>query len=227
MTDRRADPAPASGALWRNLLRLCIVAALALGLHLAVGWARARVGEDSAASALMPALLVGLLMLYALLIALPFVPGVEIGLALMAMQGPWIAPWIYLATLAGLGLAFAAGACLPYTPLRRVLADLRLTRVCQLIDRLEKLDRSARLALVAASAPRWLGPLTRFRHLVLALLVNLPGNSVLGGGGGLLLLAGFSRLFSPLATLATLALAVAPVPLLVWGLDLDATAWAP
>lgn len=227
MTDRRADLAPAPGALWRNLLRVFIVAALALGLHFAVGWARARVGEDGAASALMPALLVGLLTLYAVLIALPFVPGVEIGLALMAMQGTWIAPWIYLATIAGLALAFGAGAWLPHAHLRRVLTDLRLARVCRLIDRLEKLDRDARLTLLAALAPRWLGPLTRFRHLMLALLVNLPGNSVLGGGGGLLFLAGFSRLFSPLATLATLALAVAPVPLLVWGLNLDATAWAP
>ncbi|MGB3315212.1 MAG: hypothetical protein WBB85_12430, partial [Albidovulum sp.] len=53
-------------------------------------------------------------------------------------------------------------------------------------------------------------------YVLLALLINLPGNSLLGGGGGILLLAGMSRLFSPLATLATVAIAVAPVPILVY-----------
>jgi hypothetical protein len=56
----------------------------------------------------------------------------------------------------------------------------------------------------------------RFRYVALALLINLPGSSLIGGGGGILLLAGLSGLFLPKATFLTLALAVAPVPLLVW-----------
>jgi hypothetical protein len=38
--------------------------------------------------------LAGLLLAYSVLIAAPFVPGIELGLTLMAMEGPWIAPWI-------------------------------------------------------------------------------------------------------------------------------------
>lgn len=227
MADRRAGSATfASGPILRTALRLCLIVVLAWGLHLLLGWGRARLetgGTEMAA--MMPALFIALLLLYALLIALPFVPGVEIGLALMMAEGPQAAPWVYLATLLGLSLAFAAGASLPYALLHNWLVDLRLVRVCRLLHRIEPLDRDARLALLADSAPNWLGPLTRFRHLVLALLVNVPGNALLGGGGGILFLAGFSRLFSPLPTIATLAIAVAPVPLLVWSFGIDPTAW--
>jgi hypothetical protein len=208
------------------LLRLCLIVGLAWCFHLLLGWSRTQLETGSnGLAAMMPALFMGLLLLYALLIALPFVPGIEIGLALMMAEGPQAAPWVYLATLLGLALAFAAGASLPYALLRNWLVDLRLVRICRLLDRLEPLDRDARLALLVDHAPNWLGPLTRFRHLVLALLVNLPGNALLGGGGGILFLAGFSRLFSTLPTIATLAVAVAPVPLLVWSFGIDPTAW--
>jgi len=52
--------------------------------------------------------------------------------------------------------------------------------------------------------------------VLLALLINLPGNSLIGGGGGILLVAGPSRLFSLPALVVTLILATAPVPLAVW-----------
>ena len=67
--------------------------------------------------------LVALLLAYALLIAIPFVPGVELGLTLMMVEGAIIAPFIWAATLLGLVLAFAAGAFLPYPVLRRTLED--------------------------------------------------------------------------------------------------------
>jgi hypothetical protein len=51
-----------------------------------------------------------------------------------------------------------------------------------------------------------------YRYVVLALAVNTPCNSVIGGGGGIMLMAGLSGLFSPLAVFATMALAVSPVP---------------
>lgn len=225
MVDRRLDTLPTLGALRRNLVRLCAVAAMAWGLHLGLGWARARLGTGGPAGTLMPMLLIAMLALYALMIAVPFVPGVEIGLALMAIEGPTIAPWIYLTTLCGLTLAYAAGALMPYALLHRVLADLRLLRLCRLIERVEPLGPEARLAMLRTVTPVRLRPLLRFRYLVVAVLVNIPGNAAAGGGGGILFLAGFSRLFSPLGTFATLALAVAPVPLLYWSFGPDATDW--
>lgn len=229
MADRHPDPTPAPatapGGLRRSLLRLCLIAALAWSLHEFLDRSHAWLDSPGAPPVLMPAMAIGLLALYTLLIALPFVPGVEIGLALLMAAGPGIAPWVYLATLLGLTLAFAAGSLIPSAPLQRILEDLRLFGPGRMLARLDPLDGEARLALLTTAAPGWLGRAARFRYLVLALLVNLPGNAVLGGGGGILFLAGFSRLFSPLPMIATLALAVAPVPLLVWGLGLDAAAW--
>ncbi|NNL35816.1 MAG: hypothetical protein HKP35_08360 [Silicimonas sp.] len=53
----------------------------------------------------------------------------------------------------------------------------------------------------------------RNRYLALAIAINVPGNSLVGGGGGLAFVAGASGLFSFPAFLLTIMLAVAPVPL--------------
>ena len=45
-------------------------------------------------------------------------------------------------------------------------------------------------------------------------LTDVPGNVVLGGGGGIALLAGFSGRFRYWAFLAVCSVAVAPVPIL-------------
>jgi hypothetical protein len=53
------------------------------------------------------------------------------------------------------------------------------------------------------------------RHLTLAVCLNLPGNSVLGGGGGIAALCGLSRQFHWWRYVLTLIVATAPLPLLV------------
>jgi len=45
--------------------------------------------------------------------------------------------------------------------------------------------------------------------------LNIPGNYVIGGGGGIALIAGVSRVYSIPGFLLTILLAVAPVPLAV------------
>jgi hypothetical protein len=165
--------------------------------------------------------LVGFLIAYALLIAVPFVPGVEIGLTLMVMEGAWIAPLIYLSTVAGLSLAYAAGEWIPYARLHRIFEDLRLTKACRLLSAVEPLSRAQRLEALRSRAPGWLRPLaTRYRYVLLAILANVPGNAVMGGGGGIFFTAGLSRLFAPTQTVLTILVAVAPVPLAVWLFDI-------
>ena len=51
----------------------------------------------------------------------------------------------------------------------------------------------------------------------------MPGSGLIGGGGGICLLAGLTGVFAPRATFLTLALAVAPVPLLVWMTGMEAS----
>ena len=50
---------------------------------------------------------------YVLLIAVPFVPGVEIGVALIGVFGPPIVFLVYLCTLTGLALSFLIGRLIP------------------------------------------------------------------------------------------------------------------
>ena len=66
-----------------------------------------------------------------------------------------------------------------------------------------------------ASPVRALGWLIRFRLIALAVLLNVPGNALLGGGGGIGMVAGMSRLYGVPGYLFTVCVATAPVPLLV------------
>lgn len=206
--------------VFRVVRRLTLLLILAYGVHLLLGWFSARSADIHPGAQL--GMVAALLLAYALLLAIPFAPGIEIGLMLLAMEGAWIAPWIYLATLTGLLMAFAAGEWVPYPRLHRILADLHLRRACLLLDHIHPLDRDERVELLRDRAPKWVRPfVTRYRYLFLAAVVNLPGNAVIGGGGGILFLTGLSRLFKPAAVAVTIALAVMPVPLAVWVFGID------
>lgn len=155
------------------------------------------------------------------LLALPFVPGAEIGLAMLAAFGPAIAPLIYVCTVASMTLAYAIGRFLPIGALERLLSVLRLRRAAALVARAAPLSQEERLAmLLDGQSKRALRLALRYRYVALALAVNTPGNSVIGGGGGIMIMAGLSGIFSPLATFLTVALAVSPVPLAVMFLGL-------
>lgn len=153
---------------------------------------------------------------YAVLIAIPFVPGVEIGLTLIGMFGPRIVFLVYVSTVAGLLIAFTVGRLIPLTGLIRLLHDLQLEKASRLLETIEPMDREARLAFLVSRAPNRLVPtLLRHRYLALAVVINLPGNIVIGGGGGIALMAGASKLYSVPGFIATIVLAVAPVPLAI------------
>ncbi len=154
--------------------------------------------------------------LYAMLLAIPFVPGVEIGLAMIAMLGPPIAILVYLCTLAGLTLAYVVGRLIPLRVLIHLAHDCHLARTSELLERIAPMSKQEKLEFLIASAPRRIVPwLLRYRYVALAVALNIPGNYLIGGGGGIALFAGISRLFAAPAFLCTIVLAVAPVPLAV------------
>ena len=209
----------------RTALRIALAVALAWAGLALYDWAAALAMSMTGigGSGLMIGVLVTVLIAYALLIAVPFMPGVEIGVALLLMEGAAIAPYVYLATVAGLVLAFAVGRFVSLDWLHRVLADLHLKRACLMIQGIKTETPSARLAHLTDRLPAVLArPLVDWRHLSIAALLNLPGSVVIGGGGGIVMLAGISRLFRPGWMILTIALAVLPVPLGVWlwGADL-------
>ena len=153
---------------------------------------------------------------YVGLLALPFVPGAEIGLAMLAAFGPGIAPLIYICTVTSMMLAFTIGRFLPLSALERVLSFLRMRRAAALVARAAPLTGDERLAmLLDGPSKRAVSFGLRYRYIALALAVNTPGNSFIGGGGGIMMVAGLSGLFSPIATFLTTIIAVSPVPLAV------------
>lgn len=157
------------------------------------------------------------LVIYVLASALPFVPGAEIGFVMMVAFGAAAALPVYLCMVAALCLAFCAGRLIPPYCLERAFRFLGLRRAADLVAQTDGLHPQQRLQVLSQHAPRAFVPmLLRLRYLALALAFNLPGNSVAGGGGGLAMFAGLSRLFGWPGFLATVAVAVAPVPAMVF-----------
>ena len=153
---------------------------------------------------------------YVGLLSIPFVPGAEIGIAMLTAFGGAIAPLVYVATVIAMMLTYTVGRFLPGTTLARLLSFLRLRKAAELVARAAPLSSEDRLTLLLEGAPpRTVGLALRQRYLALALIVNVPGNAVIGGGGGIMLMAGMSGIFAPLQTLLTISIAVSPVPIMV------------
>ncbi len=159
--------------------------------------------------------LVLLAIAYAVALAIPFVPGVELGLLIMAVFGPKGALVAYAATIGGLSTAHAIGRMLPEQVIAGMLKRFGIA-VPQhgAASAMQGMLSESRLGRTAASR---LGALVLdYRYVTLALCLNLPGNSVAGGGGGLALLCGLSRQFHWRSFLLTVAVATSPVPILVF-----------
>ena len=151
---------------------------------------------------------------YTILMAIPFVPGAEIGLGVMMILGPKIVPLVYLCTLVSLFLSFMVGRLIPGKFLINLLHDLHLRKASFLLTELEGLDTQQRFDLLIERSPRKFVPvLLNYRYLALLVAINTPGNIVLGGGGGIAMSAGMSRLFAPSLFLLTITIAVSPIPL--------------
>lgn len=151
---------------------------------------------------------------YGLVLAMPFLPGVELGLLIMAVFGPAGAVAAYVATVGGLMLAFGVGRTLPEHVVMRWLGRVNVVLpqggLAAAVDRMIKprtMDLSPSRRLIAL--------LMNHRYLSLAVCLNFPGNAALGGGGGVALLCGVSRQFSYRAFALTLAIAISPLPILV------------
>jgi hypothetical protein len=217
-------PPPIRKALPRTFLRLAVIVIAALAMNAGMAALLTQIGATNSISgnSMMTGLLVLALIGYALLIAIPFMPGIEVGIALLLLQGAAIAPFVYVATLAGLFLAFLIGQRVPLKILHNAFRDLHMRRACEMIAKIERTPKSDRLAGLQDRLPKWLGLITvNYRYVMIGALINIPGTFAIGGGGGILMLAGVLRLFHWSGILLTLALATLPIPLTVylWGAD--------
>ena len=152
---------------------------------------------------------------YILWMALPFVPGIELGLALMVMLGSKGVILVYLCTLLSLSLSFAIGRLIPLRVFCRFLGWLHLHKARDLVLQLEPLDSGQKLDFLLKTAPSKIIPfLLKHRYIMIALVLNLPGNALIGGGGGIGLIAGMCRLFPFPRYLLLVSFAILPLPLL-------------
>jgi len=199
---------------WRGIAILLIWTALVvLGhavTHLGVDNAQSLMNE--AQSAIGPLGMLLFVAVYAVTLAIPFVAGVEIGFLIMAVFGVKGVIIAYAGTLVGLSLAFAVGRFLSPKMLDVVLQKLGATDNARTLDdAISRATHNSRHGILGK-----LGTLVlRYRCLALAILLNCPANAVIGGGGGIALLSGMSRDIHWTRFFLTIALAVAPIPILV------------
>ncbi|PJK28016.1 hypothetical protein [Minwuia thermotolerans] len=87
--------------------------------------------------------------------AIPFVPGAEIGFALILALGDRIVFLVYIAMVTALLLAFLVGRFLPSKAIAGAFRFVGFERARNLVLRLEPLDSQARVAMLACprSAP--------------------------------------------------------------------------
>ncbi len=149
-----------------------------------------------------------ILLLYVVLLAVPFVPSAEIGLAVMLALGSSMAVPVYAATVLGLTIAFIAGR---HAHLYR--------RGNGTGDALRTPDGIALLQERFRNRPT-LQHLLRFRGLAFIVMINMPGNTVVGGGGGIAMAVGYSRSLTFRQFLVCVTVAVAPVPAFFVAADL-------
>lgn len=212
------DPASTRIARFARIAFWISVYAMLLGLgHFGGAWLGSATGLEPGASAAVNkrALWTGLAA-FAILLAIPFVPGIEISLALFAAFGSAVAIHVYVASVVALTASYLVGRLVPTRVVGRAFKLAGLHSAEALLARLEPLDDKQRLLVLTESAPsRFVPFLIRYRYLAVAIALNLPGNAVLGGGGGIALLAGVSRLFSPVLFLLAIGIALLPIPLAV------------
>jgi hypothetical protein len=210
----------ASGIRWR---RLIVILAVLVSLYFlgqaAEKWVVASFdfNQQIVAQKMIRRAVITAMVLYIVLMAIPFMPGVEVGLSMLMLLGGKVALLVYLCTIAALMLSFLAGRFIPVRLAARAFHLFGLARAEELLQKIAALPVSERPAFLLDNVPPGLTPLIlRHRYVALAILINLPGNMLIGGGGGIALAAGMTRLFTWPAFLLTIALAVAPVPLLIY-----------
>ncbi|MEJ2475911.1 MAG: hypothetical protein P8Y40_00105 [Desulfobacterales bacterium] len=155
--------------------------------------------------------------LYILLMTLPFMPGIEIGLTLMLFLGSKGVILVYCCTLIALSISFLIGQRIPLQKFANFLGWLHLKKVRDLILEMEPLPPGERIAILHKKAPARIVPhLLNHRYLTIALLLNLPCNAVIGGGGGIGMIVGMSGLITYTRYLLTIAVSISPVPIAIF-----------
>lgn len=200
-----SDYRAACHLVFRVVLLLFLVAVVVIGLVLLRGEGLISLWLENEAHRWWALVLTSLV--YAVLLAIPFVPGVELGWIIMGVFGQYGVLAAWLSTVLGLSLSFGVARQLNDHP--------RLRRLTTTRETLHQADPATLSPL--RRALRW-GLCFYLRHPYVFLFVtlNMPGNWVIGGGGGIAAMAGLAPAARYWLFLPTVALATGLVPLMLW-----------
>lgn len=217
MTD--TDHAPVAPSKPRRLVKFLLFVLAVVSINIGGTWLTHQIDfqlfprHDS----MIQFMILGATLLYVMLMAIPFMPGIEIGLALMILLGSKGALLVYLCTVLALSISFIIGRKAPPRLIIMLLNWLHLYRASTLVTELEPLNHQQRLELLYEKAPSKLVPLLlRHRYLAIVAILNLPGNALIGGGGGIGVIAGMSKIVPFYVFILLTTVAVAPVPLMFY-----------
>ncbi len=141
---------------------------------------------------------------YGVLLMFPFMPAFELGVVIMTMYGVDGVVGAYLATVIALMVSFFLGAFF--------IKNNTVERFKKLPKHIHKLNENGLLSKILC---RSLKALKTRPYLSLALLLNLPGNAMLGGGGGIAMMAGASGTMKFYKYFLTLLVATSIIPVLI------------
>jgi hypothetical protein len=201
----------------RGIITLVVWATLlAIGHQLShSGFHELQAALTSSAVGLNSASLAFTAFLYLVVLSLPFVPAIELGVLIMALFGQTGVVVAYVATVGGLCLSFAVARLLPASVTSRWMTTLGISHSTSGPDAMLKSVLGEK-STGSDFGTRVRSGLVNHRYLMLAACLNLPGNSVIGGGGGIALLCGLSGRFRWTGFVTTILLATAPIPILVF-----------
>lgn len=204
---------------WKLIIVLALLigvgVAMFLGGHSAVEWI-----QGIAEKARTPETLIVLGVIYTILLAIPGVPGLEVGLVMMLVFGELGIIAVWVCTVSGLNISFYAGRKIPRAKLERWLKpkdipDSELPAFA--IGKDDTMTLVLERNKLGRKILKWTGPPGGWRrYLLIGILLNMPGNFIIGGGGGIGLFSGTSDDIKWRGYLLTVALAAAVIPLLFY-----------
>jgi hypothetical protein len=173
-----------------------------------------RLDAQSASTVSIFWLLVPVFTVYFITSGLPFVPSSEIGFGLLIIFGGEIAPLIVLVSSAGLITSFLVGKYVPKRRLAELLAWFGLEKAPDFLIKLQGMNPQEKLDhMMQGVSKSFARSLMKYRYFGIMALLNIPGNAVIGGGGGIAFMAGVTGLFSAKWFAVSAILGVLPYPL--------------
>jgi len=148
-------------------------------------------------------------------------PAIELGVVLLAMLDIQGVILLYAITVIALSISYTIGRLIPVQVLKRLFQYLHFHKASDLLSPGGERDEKEQINLFLEHAPKRFIPfLLRHRYWVFGVVINTPGNIILGGAGGIAMMSGVSRLFNFKTFVLTVLVAVSPLPVFVISMKL-------